>query len=353
MDLLSTKIVTMVVLGLASFLIGVSTLTLRKVLGLHKPQAKRWQSFITSILLCFGGGVLLATCMLHILPEAREGMEDAQESLEINWLAELTFCIGFFLVYLMEELVHTTLQCTKHTEELHKAMSVRKSDSTCKTSHTCSEDTLVMPETVHSSASGHSHAHFGSGSSSSVARDFFTVLALSFHAVFEGMAVGLEGETQDVWALCLAISAHKFVITFCICLELIQSGATMLVFFSNLVTWSLVSPIGIGVGMMISEMASDNYHELTVAVMQGLSGGTILYVVMFEILQREKEKKISGIIQLFGIVLGFAAMMTLQIFGHDEDDSNGGQSEAQAIQNTTAELLKSLSVGSSFGLATE
>ena len=59
------------------------------------------------------------------------------------------------------------------------------------------------------------------------------------------------------------------MITFCICLELIQSGANMLVFFSNLITWSLVSPIGIGVGMMISEMASDDYHQLTVAVMQG------------------------------------------------------------------------------------
>ena len=32
-------------------------------------------------------------------------------------------------------------------------------------------------------------------------RDFFTVLALSFHAVFEGLAVGLEKESEDVWLL--------------------------------------------------------------------------------------------------------------------------------------------------------
>ena len=32
-------------------------------------------------------------------------------------------------------------------------------------------------------------------------RDFFTVLALSFHAVFEGLAVGLETESKDVWLL--------------------------------------------------------------------------------------------------------------------------------------------------------
>ena len=32
-------------------------------------------------------------------------------------------------------------------------------------------------------------------------RDFFTVLALSLHAVFEGLAVGLEDEAKDVWML--------------------------------------------------------------------------------------------------------------------------------------------------------
>ena len=38
-------------------------------------------------------------------------------------------------------------------------------------------------------------------SSSTELRDFLTVLALSFHAVFEGLAVGLEKHTGDVWTL--------------------------------------------------------------------------------------------------------------------------------------------------------
>ena len=76
-------------------------------------------------------------------------------------------------------------------------------------------------------------------------------------------------ETLHNYMFYSAISVHKCVISFCICLELIQSGATMLLYFSNLVIWSLVSPIGIGVGIMISMMASDEYHQLTVAVLQG------------------------------------------------------------------------------------
>jgi zinc transporter ZupT len=38
-------------------------------------------------------------------------------------------------------------------------------------------------------------------SGSSSLRDFFTILALSFHAVFEGLAVGLEDSTEGVWTL--------------------------------------------------------------------------------------------------------------------------------------------------------
>ena len=37
--------------------------------------------------------------------------------------------------------------------------------------------------------------------SSSSLRDFLVVLALTFHAIFEGIAVGLEEEAHDVWLL--------------------------------------------------------------------------------------------------------------------------------------------------------
>ena len=51
----------------------------------------------------------------------------------------------------------------------------------------------------------HSHQEncvTSSGSGRKIAlRDFFTVLALSFHSVFEGLAIGLENHSSDVWLL--------------------------------------------------------------------------------------------------------------------------------------------------------
>ena len=142
-----------------------------------------------------------------------------------------------------------------------------------------------------------------------------SVLALSIHAVFEGMAVGLEEAAEDVWTLFTAIAVHKFVIMFCVCMELQQStkATSKLAFFSYLTTFSFISPVGIGIGILISETSAIQ-DELVTATLQGIAGGTILYIVMFEVLNREREKNVHGMIQLFGIILGFCAMLLIEIF---------------------------------------
>ncbi|KAJ9579486.1 hypothetical protein L9F63_024404, partial [Diploptera punctata] len=66
-----------------------------------------------SLCLCFGGGVLLATCFIHMIPEVRESLEAVKRngssviSPSTSFpLAELFICCGFFLVYVIEEVAH-------------------------------------------------------------------------------------------------------------------------------------------------------------------------------------------------------------------------------------------------------
>ena len=66
-------------------------------------------TFLTSFLLCFGGGVLLATTMIHLLPEISHNLEDSADRLELEFLPELVVCAGFFLIYLVEELAELVL----------------------------------------------------------------------------------------------------------------------------------------------------------------------------------------------------------------------------------------------------
>lgn len=59
------------------------------------------QGLQTSLLLCFGGGVLLFTTFLHLAPEVRISVERHQTNSQLPTLgtlslSELLFCAGFF-----------------------------------------------------------------------------------------------------------------------------------------------------------------------------------------------------------------------------------------------------------------
>lgn len=83
------KVLSMVILGTASFLVGILPACFAKRGGERK--------LLLSTLLCFGAGVLLATSLVHMLPEAKEGIPE---------YAELTVCCGFLLLYMVDEIVH-------------------------------------------------------------------------------------------------------------------------------------------------------------------------------------------------------------------------------------------------------
>ena len=76
MDAYTAKIIAMVVLGLGAFILGILPLRLLSCLKWDSEGPKTLAgNLILSGLLCFGGGVLLATCFTHMLPEVNEVFE--------------------------------------------------------------------------------------------------------------------------------------------------------------------------------------------------------------------------------------------------------------------------------------
>ena len=71
-----------------------------------------------------------------------------------------------------------------------------------------------------------------------------------------------------------------------------------------------------GIGIIITSNADQgSAYFLSVATLQALAGGTIIYVVVFEVLERERSKNVSGLAQLFFVILGFCVMMLVEILG--------------------------------------
>jgi len=83
-----------------------------------------------------------------------------------------------------------------------------------------------------------------------------------------------------------------------------------------------VSPIGIGIGMALSDPGQQDVNHTGLIVVQGIATGSLLYVVFFEILEKERQKSVPGLFQVIGVTLGFIFMVLLglaEVKGSGED----------------------------------
>ena len=86
---LEAKVLAVVAVTFGSYFCGFIPAVLR--LG-----SRYQKSIFLSSTLCFGAGVLLATSVVHILPDVRN---------DIHQWAEILLCVGFFLIYLIDVLL--------------------------------------------------------------------------------------------------------------------------------------------------------------------------------------------------------------------------------------------------------
>jgi len=285
MDLLTTKIVTMAILGGVSLLVGFIPIFLaRKVNLSHGSRG----GLLVSCLNCFGGGVILTTALTHMLPEVNEFLEYNIDHGQIDDkglpLAEIWILCGFLMIYFIEEVTHSlTRSCVDQPETVG-----------CEHSHD-------MPTQV-------------GGGFEAALRGFMVVLAISLHAVFEGIAMGLTNNKRSVWLLFIAVSAHKYVISFCISMQFVSSGLKTVLSIIYFSTFALISPVGAGIGILLSETVKSEAETqtVTVTVLQALATGTLLYVVFFEVIEKERLKGTSGLIQVFFLSLGCLAMIGME-----------------------------------------
>lgn len=180
---------------------------------------------------------------------------------------ELAVCLGFFLIYLLEEVVHTFIGCSREdgvdrmTDEVSSTSSFAppvtpyslnkssafslpvadpKQSMTGNTgtghqnfaidlrsegasiddlpaSHpplytTDSSDALVIPSADFKS-SNQPQSKFLQPRSVRFLQGFVVIVAFSAHSIFDGVAVGLQEEPSSVWTMFFAICSHKLVVS--------------------------------------------------------------------------------------------------------------------------------------------
>ncbi|CAI6351522.1 unnamed protein product [Macrosiphum euphorbiae] len=376
------KTIAMFVLGVGSFVLGVLPMKFitkkwwypngepPRQTGGHSHPGDSATDFspLVSRLLCFGGGVLLFTTLLHLQPEVREAVTQLQHDGQLfdfhgfENLGDLIFCSGFFLVFIIDQVVHTVLDSWYEDNEpseevLHRSMSLRRRTPSSRppTLQTPTEPpaTSVVKEHMNESSEERYRPIFqeipppsrsgeerrqvmcdGADAERQASRNvrrpagqsfrgLFAVMALSFHEVFEGMAIGLEERVDHTWYLFFAVATHKLIIAFCIGLELAWLETKRAIIITYVATFAFVTPVGIAIGMLLVHFGDDGTMDgspgVLAVVLQGLAAGTLLYVVFFEVLARHKQ---SGFSNLMAIILGFCVMLVLQMISHNHSHNH-------------------------------
>ncbi|XP_050080637.1 zinc transporter ZIP1-like [Anopheles maculipalpis] len=313
------KVTSMVVLFSVSMVCGLVPFKLVRWFNLNPASPSGGTHlFLIRLLLSFGGGALLSTTFLHLLPEINHSIEELVETGALPEPDDLPFPLGeflltsgFFMIYLTEELVHWWMH--RRSANARAASNVEKP-----------VDTIAIDEAHskgHELSHGHSHLPVGNvtavypitdidgtptvpsavpapavASANGPLRGLLIVLALSIHELFEGLAVGLERSPSAVWLLFGAVASHKFVIAFCVAFELLVAAVQFRIAVAYIFVYSVVSPVGIGIGIALSSVNSDTNQTIEVVsvVLQGLASGTLIYVIFFEILAKDAGHSHGG-----------------------------------------------------------
>ena len=300
-----------------------------------------------SCLMCVGGGVFFAVFMLHMAPEARYIVYHAIELPEkLNYpIADLLMSVGFFMIMFME-MAATGWSKRRKAAEAEQSKQDKVDANSAASNGICllvaptangdlprsASTTTASPllgingsdaergdcikSTVNnvkrpSVDQGHGHSH-GTLDETHITRSMVLLLALSLHRIFEGMSVGLQSTTSNVWNLFIAIVSHESIIGFSLGLQFVKNKFSITRILVLTGVCSLFEPVGVGIGTIVIELGDPSRTlDIVNGVLQSLATGTFIYITFFEILQEEIMPGESSMLKLFSVIIGFCMMAAL------------------------------------------
>lgn len=365
MERWEAKIVSLLLIFLLPFIFTLLPYKLSGYFGKKGAQGKK----VLSCLMCFGGGVFFATFMLHLGPEVRLMLHTSLlVPYNIHYpIPDLSMAFGFFFVLYVEKFAirfNTKRQLRKNKsfstndspEKQDGVVFSKDSVGNQKTNGYIVNDTSKkddghaiditteflgqatdaanVPAEQHSHSHGHSHMHGVPNADGVVvdlqgARSLILMLALSLHRIFDGMGVGLQTRTQNVWNLLVAIVCHEVVIGFSLGLDFMKNNFTWRRLLITALLCSLIMPVGILIGIGISEFGNETSElQIINGLLQGLTCGTFIYVTFMEILHEEMSAMDTSLAKVTSVLAGFGLMALLSAVPE-------GGSAVMVAENTT------------------
>lgn len=351
MDVVVAKIISLLILTTLTVLSGLLPCRLMHHFAKSMSKRKAWIDYILSGMRCYSGGVFLGTCFLHLIPETRTKVDEVLEQLGSRStypVAELLTMAGFFGVIFIEHIIKLVYKKVQEETDRDSLYSndmewipttedpLTSGMNLANNLETGSKNSISNHETnctIHNMTENNRRTRDFSESEIEPAplqeievktmvtelnraddstkgnvRSIVFITALSFHGVFEGMALGLQSLETNVWVLCFAIVIHRGILSFGLGLQHSRNEERHGTIIFTVSTFAILAAVGIIIGLAISTGAQ-LYSDVNVpnAILQSLATGTIFYIIFFDILYKDinGQKDIKKISCTF---VGFSLM---------------------------------------------
>jgi zinc transporter 1/2/3 len=304
------------------------------IMGLPPIYVKYFQSpdaLFARLLRAFAGGVILSLALVHIIPSAMFQLA----GLTAYSFGGVAVLAGIFLLIIID----TGLQAALTPKDTHAHSHDEHRDGGHGLGHVHTEIAGDLKVAVQGGPSKPTHTHQCLRSVSqehwvaSAEKPLFNVkqyvtaytmeLGCIFHSVTIGVSLGvMTDDRAAVVIMMIAVAIHQGLEGLSLGTVLAVTNFSKLKKTAMLLMYCITTPVGIAVGIAIS--ASYNPASVTSRAVQGvingLSGGMLLYISMYQLIAEEFSRQdLIGrpgtlVLMYLAMLLGGAAMCVLAIW---------------------------------------
>jgi len=229
-----------------------------------------------------------------------------EKNIEKDWHIGLPLVLaicGYLLIFFIERILFANYH--NHGHSHHQIVN---NDNNSEEGSTDTQDTQVAP-------------YIQETSEPKSITSYVILIALSVHAIFEGLALGVQKEINGVISLAIGILAHKWAESISLTLqyskEKIEESRKKLL----MALFTLMTPIGILIGILINKEGDNLVGGITLA----LSGGIFIYIACSERFISDFQDPKGRYIKFFAVLAGIGLIIgisTLHEHGHHESDNH-------------------------------
>uniref|UniRef100_A0ACD5XEB7 Uncharacterized protein n=1 Tax=Avena sativa TaxID=4498 RepID=A0ACD5XEB7_AVESA len=294
--LIAVKVWCLVILLVGTFLGGVS------------PYFYRWNEAFLLLGTQFAAGIFLGTALMHLLADATEtfhGLTKNQYPFSF-----MLACAGFLLTMLSDIAVVTVARRT-----------VTKSQVNQEDHGRLKEEEGAEVDASAPGAAHRQHPMLMATATSSFKDAILLIVALCFHSIFEGIAIGVSATKGEAWRNLWTIGMHKIFAAVAMGIALLRMipkrPFLMTVVYS--LAFAVSSPLGVGIGIAIDATAEGPAADWTYAISMGIATGVFVYVAVNHLMAKGYRPQQPNyfdrpIFKFLGVLAGVTVMAVVMIW---------------------------------------